>query len=214
MTAYKDKPIEDSRKCKTCGEVKSLDCFYSFKARSGNMTTRWSCKICVRAAMKKRSKVPEVAAKRKNRLAIYYQANKEKIKKASRVYRLANSDKWRKSNHDFYHRTKRDIAGLSNIKRLVSRAKARARKNGILFNITFEDIVMPQTCPALGIPLFPGEGCMCDNSPSIDRIVGSKGYTKGNVIIVSLKANRIKTDATPEEIMAVAVFYRDLERAQ
>ena len=41
-------------------------------------------------------------------------------------------------------------------------------------------------------------------SPSVDRIVPKKGYVKGNVAIISIKANGIKTDATPDEIIKVA----------
>ena len=49
-----------------------------------------------------------------------------------------------------------------------------------------------------------------DASPSIDRIIPTLGYVRGNVIVVSLKANRIKNDATPDELMEVARFYKEL----
>ena len=49
-----------------------------------------------------------------------------------------------------------------------------------------------------------------DFSPSFDRIYPKKGYTKGNVIVISNKANRIKTDATVKEIRKVANFYEKL----
>ncbi len=48
------------------------------------------------------------------------------------------------------------------------------------------------------------------NSPSFDRIIPTRGYTKGNVIIISNRANRIKSDATVEELERVASFYRQL----
>jgi hypothetical protein len=41
----------------------------------------------------------------------------------------------------------------------------------------------------------------------MDKIVPSKGYVKGNVIVVSKRANQIKSDATVAEIMKVAEFY-------
>ena len=49
-----------------------------------------------------------------------------------------------------------------------------------------------------------------DLTPSIDRINPKKGYVKENIIVVSMKANRIKTDATVEEIRKIADFYEKL----
>ena len=48
------------------------------------------------------------------------------------------------------------------------------------------------------------------NSPSIDKIIPEKGYVPGNVIIVSMKANMIKSFATPDEIIKVGKFYKNL----
>ena len=47
-----------------------------------------------------------------------------------------------------------------------------------------------------------------DNSPSLDRINPKKGYTKDNVIIMSNLANRIKTDATTDQIEKVWKFLK------
>ena len=86
-------------------------------------------------------------------------------------------------------------------------AKERARKRGIPFALDLEDVVIPDVCPALGIPLVVnGEGAPGDDSPSLDRIIPSKGYVKGNVQVISQKANRIKSDATPAEVLKVAKF--------
>lgn len=81
-------------------------------------------------------------------------------------------------------------------------AKARAKEKGILFEITPEDIVVPDKCPILGIELFISEKGVgrTDNSPSLDRIIPSLGYVKGNIAVISQRANRIKNDATLEEI--------------
>ena len=58
-------------------------------------------------------------------------------------------------------------------------------------------------CPVLGIPLVIGEGACSDNSPSIDRIIPELGYVKGNIKVISRRANRIKNDATPDELFKV-----------
>jgi hypothetical protein len=39
-----------------------------------------------------------------------------------------------------------------------------------------------------------------DSSPTLDKIDNAKGYTKGNIIWVSSRANRIKSDATLDEL--------------
>jgi hypothetical protein len=44
----------------------------------------------------------------------------------------------------------------------------------------------------------------------MDRIDNTKGYEKGNVIIVSRLANVIKNQATPSQIKKVADFYMKL----
>lgn len=86
-----------------------------------------------------------------------------------------------------------------------------AKKHGVPFSITLEDLLpLPEKCPVLGIPLKHGATGGEDASPSIDRIIPTLGYVRGNVIVVSLKANRIKNDATPDELMEVARFYKEL----
>lgn len=78
------------------------------------------------------------------------------------------------------------------------------------FDLKIEDIVVPKRCPVLGIELFHGAKKICMNSPSIDRIDNSKGYVRGNVLVVSMKANIIKSNASVEEIRRVADFYEKL----
>lgn len=53
---------------------------------------------------------------------------------------------------------------------------------------------------------------MSNNSPTIDRINPKLGYIKGNVWVISNKANRFKNDATLEELeLLVANLRRKLE---
>jgi hypothetical protein len=47
-------------------------------------------------------------------------------------------------------------------------------------------------------------GVKQDNSYSLDRIDSSKGYVKGNIWVISLRANRIKNDSTPQELRLIA----------
>ena len=90
---------------------------------------------------------------------------------------------------------------------LVTIAKSRAKKRGIEFNITKNDIIIPTHCPILGIELK--QNCKTgaggkDNSYSLDRIDPTKGYIKGNVQVISHKANSMKFSATKEELLMFA----------
>lgn len=92
----------------------------------------------------------------------------------------------------------------------VNNAKRRAEKQGIEFSITREDLLelLGEHCPLLGCRFAFAKGKTVPESPSIDRKDPSKGYTKENVWVISAKANRIKSDATTEEIEAVLLGLR------
>lgn len=93
---------------------------------------------------------------------------------------------------------------------MLQNARARARVAGVPFTIEKADIVVPTNCPILGIPLFRARRGGGDNSPSLDRIVPEKGYTPGNTIVISNRANRLKSDATIQELRDIASFYATL----
>lgn len=92
--------------------------------------------------------------------------------------------------------------------RILGLIRDRARKNNIPFNLTIDDITYPEFCPILGIPLLLDGNK--DNYPSVDRIIPELGYVKGNIIVISYRANRIKNDATVVELEQIALFYRNL----
>jgi hypothetical protein len=105
----------------------------------------------------------------------------------------------------------RNAAGK--VGQLYSAAKQRAQKKGIPFTITKEDIIIPDVCPILGIPIIAGKGRKSDglvgatdNSPSIDRIDNSKGYVPGNIVVISWRANYLKNTATLEELVMLGKF--------
>jgi hypothetical protein len=84
--------------------------------------------------------------------------------------------------------------------RLVASAKQRAKRFSIKFSIDFRDFDIPLVCPLRGVPLKVGTGQHTDDSPSLDRKDPRKGYLKGNVWVISHKANRMKGNFTPDEL--------------
>jgi hypothetical protein len=87
--------------------------------------------------------------------------------------------------------------------RMYRRAKARAAKGGLDFNIDKEDIQIPTHCPVLGIPLVVHKGTSGgkDDSPALDRVDNSKGYVKGNILVISHLANMMKSSANVEQLI-------------
>ena len=85
--------------------------------------------------------------------------------------------------------------------------RANCTRTGQEFSIEFGDLDFPTHCPILGIELdyFNDEGYL-DNSPSFDRIDHNKGYVKGNVAVISMRANRIKNNGTAAEHRKIADF--------
>lgn len=109
---------------------------------------------------------------------------------------------------EYYEQRGREMAiqgKVSNIQKyLYQSAKARAKQRGEVFDISLEDIEVPKVCPIFGIPMHYHRGTKQDDSYSLDRIDSSKGYIKGNVWVISLRANRIKNDSTPSELRLIA----------
>ncbi len=87
-------------------------------------------------------------------------------------------------------------------------ARSRAREQNLPFNLVLEDIVIPAVCPLLEIPLVVAKNCHTDNSPSLDRICPEKGYVKGNIMVISFRANTIKSDATLSELKQLIKNWR------
>ena len=124
----------------------------------------------------------------------YYAENKE--------YKKQKNKEWRQNNPDYLNNWWDDNA----VKRLLASAKNRAKTKGLDFNITEADIELTEDCPVLGVKMEK----RTPYAPSLDRIDNTKGYVKGNVIVVSKRANQIKNDASLKEMKALVKFYEGL----
>lgn len=91
---------------------------------------------------------------------------------------------------------------------ILRTARARAKEKGIEFTITRDDFLIPTHCPYLGVILWEHdyEGkVIWLNQPSLDRIDPSKGYIPGNVQVISVRANRAKSDLSEQELRTFAL---------
>lgn len=116
--------------------------------------------------------------------------------------------KWYTANHE-----KRNTYELewrrNNVGRLLLyHAKARAKRINVECSLTLDDIVIPEICPVFKIPIKADlQGS--DNSPSLDRLVPSEGYTKENARVISWRANVIKNCGTREEHEMIAAYMKE-----
>ena len=122
--------------------------------------------------------------------------NPERRKEAGARYRENHKDEIREKNKRDLERMRaeRPQAGM------FYSAKKRAKKSGVPFSIGIDDIAIPDFCPVLGLKLVVGAGSGAPNSPTLDKIIPHAGYVKGNIQVISRKANTMKSDASFEEL--------------
>ena len=93
-------------------------------------------------------------------------------------------------------------------------AKKRAQNKNIPFDLTYEHIIeiLTDECPIFKTAFNYGENRgIQDHSPSIDRINPVHGYTIGNVVIISVKANRIKSAYCADDLYKVADWLHEIQ---
>lgn len=87
-------------------------------------------------------------------------------------------------------------------------AKSRAAAKGVDFAIAITDVIIPEECPLLEIPLKCGVGKVSPNSPTLDRISNERGYVPGNVWVISNAANTCKGQLDAGRILQLGVRLR------
>lgn len=92
------------------------------------------------------------------------------------------------------------------LKNSIRNSKKRALDNGREFSVSTKYLISiypkDHVCPVLGTKMvFGGDR---ENSPSLDRIDNAKGYVAGNVVWMSYRANFLKGNSNPDEILALA----------
>lgn len=111
----------------------------------------------------------------------------------------------------------KNYVDLDSRKKIIYRARQRAKRDGRPCTIKPDDIIIHEFCPVLGIRLIEKKGIgrptgdLTNDSPSLDRIDNSKGYTPENICIISNKANKLKRDGKITEVIPLLAFLIDAE---
>lgn len=113
----------------------------------------------------------------------YYTENAEAIKEKSRQ-RFRNDARWY----------------------LLRGARRRSEQAGLPFDLKVSDIIIPDLCPVLQVPMVP----KTRYAPTLDKREPSLGYVKSNVWVISKLANQMKSDSTLEEQRKFAEWVKTL----
>lgn len=172
--------------CTKCLIEKSIEEFGTRKRKNKieREIKSW-CKLCEKSALQ---------IWRKNNPNEYSEQSRKNGLK--RIHRVTNDPEYR----NFLRIQKAENAKKNVKSYLLSRIKSRAKRRNIPFDLEISDLIIPTHCPLLGVKLELGVKGNYFNSPSVDRINNTLGYVKGNIAIISCKANSMKNSATKEEM--------------
>lgn len=191
--------------CNICGETKSIEEFCVNKRNKLGRSRL--CKECKRKQDKKYyitiKNNPEKWAAELEKRRAYKTQHREEIRLAAFEYNNRPEVKERKSNWARKHYNITQLTREQYIRKMWRNAKSRAEKEGLPFNIEESDIIIPDKCPILNTELILNKNYKHSNpehTPSLDKINPILGYTKGNVRVISFKANTMKNSATLEEL--------------
>jgi len=170
----------EQRKCTQCGENKSFSCFS--KKHTGKYGLSSQCKQC--------HTISERLGRGHGVKDINLLTDKQKKvrKRRAELCKAASRKNPKKT--------------------LLCAAKSRAKCKNLEFKITENDIYIPERCPVFGVVIEKSDKTNNYNSISLDRLDSTKGYTKDNINIISLRANKIKSDATFEEFEAIYKWWK------
>lgn len=175
----------EGRVCNCCKIYKTKEHFSPHKRSKGGLYS--NCHACCKIKRKK-----------------YYDKNKQKLLARQKEKRSTKQYKRKANIRQNKYRRKNPT------KMLYLWVKNKCIKNNIEFNLTENDIIYNEICPVLGIKMEIG-GNNLNNSPTLDRINPHKGYIKGNVVVISHLANRIKNQATIKDIENILKYMKKYE---
>jgi len=173
-------------RCTGCGKARAKRFFHRDRTRKQGVHPR--CKKCrceYQSAYAKRTRPARNMAERS-----WYLRNRDYAREMHRKMRV------RRRNRD-------------PVAYMIKRAEAAAKWQGLAFNLKRDDLFIPSVCPVLGMKLIwprKPDSRRRDNMPTIDRVNSRRGYVRGNVMVISFRANILKRDATLDELKALVRY--------
>lgn len=197
-----------SLSCKACSRVLPETEFPIKRAYKNGRDYR--CKPCANAAQKRwrdanlervALRAKEARAKHPERYKAWNEISRQRMKAADPDYVRRQAEA----------RRAKDPIKVWAVA-VKNQARMRAKRKGLPFDIDVAYVLslVTPTCPIFGTPLeywSRGTKGFYDNSASLDRMIPENGYVRGNLVVISLRANMIKKDATLTELMQIVQFY-------
>lgn len=199
----KNSKLKSTKKCKQCDNIYPIENFHWVSKKRNNKSAY--CRSCD----SNKSKIKNKQYAESHSSEFYNNIDLTKItKNCSCCKQLKNLEKFSKYKYSatgFSSSCIECITYYQNRKGVIlSRAKQSAKYKNLEFNLTKNDIYLPINCPILNVPLNYSKGDIM-YAPSLDRIDNSKGYIKGNIIIMSRLANIMKNKASFDELKQFVV---------
>lgn len=191
----------NSKKCPKCNRLLALEQFYkNSRMKDGRFRV---CRDCVLAYYKELyRRHPARKTKANERCRLHYERNKERELARNKKYRAENDESIKKSRRKKYE---------NNPKRyMLNSARYRARLNDLAFDLKESDITIPKQCPICSVELIIGNRVNKEKSPSLDKIIPDRGYVPNNTVVICYRCNRIKYNASPQELINMGNFYIQL----
>lgn len=185
--------VTDTKQCRSCGEQKPFSDFSKQSRGIGGVRARCKpCEVAIQSQMRKDNPLSAEAARRGSR-------------------KNAHSLKGRVRRESFNRHDREERPGYY----MWLRARNRAAKKGIEFTISPSDITIPEVCPVFGIKMVVAKGYYqnprgggAEESFSLDRIDNDYGYIPGNIAVISWYANRLKGDASIEQLEQIVSWMK------
>lgn len=202
-------PPTGVKRCSTCKETKSVGAFC--KDRSTPSGLCYECKACMNKASRERRnkhKVKNEATPKSTKTEKRCSGCKEVLPVAQFTVDRGRKDALKPICKLCSGKADRKWRSENVAKALLKSARYGAQTRGLEFSITLDDIAVPERCPVFGFEFTIG--MKRSTSASIDRIDNTKGYIHGNVVVVSVKANHVKSDCSIDELRKLVSFYESL----